>query len=185
MTKYLIDSDTLTDIADAIREQTRESGSIQVSQMASQIESIQGSSVNYSTTEHEVGTWIDGSVLYEKTIDIGAFPNTTTKSVTAGISIGLGLVVSIVGFGYKTTSSGTITIHLPYKAKTPECIDIWYEEANDYVTVNTDFNATEWSGYITLQYTKASALRSAAPESEPEEVNELEESEETETNEER
>jgi hypothetical protein len=29
-----------------------------------------GGSLSYSTTEHEVGTWIDGSTIYEITIDL-------------------------------------------------------------------------------------------------------------------
>ena len=36
-----------------------------------------GGSVNYSTTEHEVGKWIDNKTLYEKTIS-GSFNNTST-----------------------------------------------------------------------------------------------------------
>lgn len=32
-----------------------------------------GSSHDYSTTEHVVGTWIDGKPLYEKTVDMGSF----------------------------------------------------------------------------------------------------------------
>ena len=80
MAKYLIDSETLTDIADAIREQTGESGNIQVSQMASQISSISGGSHTYSTTEHEVGTWIDGSTIYEITIDVAQYNITANNS---------------------------------------------------------------------------------------------------------
>ena len=69
MTKYLVEEQTLTDIADAIREQTGDENPIMLSNFASEIGSIQGGgSVNYSTTEHEVGTWIDGSTVYEKTI---------------------------------------------------------------------------------------------------------------------
>ena len=40
----------------------------------------------YSTTEQVCGTWIDGKTLYQKTIDFGALPNSTTKEVAHGIS---------------------------------------------------------------------------------------------------
>lgn len=42
MTKYLVEETTLTDIADAIREQTGDENPIQLSSFASQIASIQG-----------------------------------------------------------------------------------------------------------------------------------------------
>ena len=41
---------------------------------------------NYSATEHEIGTWIDGSKLYEKTISCGALPSGVPKTVAHGIS---------------------------------------------------------------------------------------------------
>lgn len=40
----------------------------------------------YSTTEHRIGTWIDGKPLYRKVINFGALPNTTNKNVAHGIS---------------------------------------------------------------------------------------------------
>ena len=42
--------------------------------------------LNYSTTEHVVGKWIDGSTVYEKTVECGALPNTTSKQVPHNIS---------------------------------------------------------------------------------------------------
>ena len=58
------------------------------------------SSVNYSTTEHIVGTWIDGSDVYEQTIEITSYDGATTS-----ISIpGLSKLVSITGFGIYNNS---------------------------------------------------------------------------------
>ena len=89
MTKYLVEEQTLTDIADAIREQTGDENPIMLSNFASEIGSIQGGgSVNYSTTEHEIGTWIDGSPVYEKTFYV-ALPTsggTQTVNIAHGIS---------------------------------------------------------------------------------------------------
>ena len=85
MTKYLVEDSTLTDIADAIREQTGDSNPIQLSSFANQIASISGgSSHTYSETEQEVGEWVDGSTVYEKTI---LFQSGVTLSKGAWTSI--------------------------------------------------------------------------------------------------
>lgn len=77
MTKYLVDGETLTDIADAIREQTGESSPIMLSDFAQQIAAISGG-VNYSADEQAVGTWIDGSVVYQKSYTGSVSGNQTT-----------------------------------------------------------------------------------------------------------
>ena len=41
---------------------------------------------DYSTSEKMIGTWVDGSPLYQKTIEFGALPNAAEKSVAHGIS---------------------------------------------------------------------------------------------------
>lgn len=40
----------------------------------------------YSSTEREIGVWLDGKPLYEKTVNFGALPNATTKTVAHNIS---------------------------------------------------------------------------------------------------
>ena len=40
------------------------------------------SPIIYSTEEREIGVWIDGKPLYQKTIDCGYLPNTTEKTVS-------------------------------------------------------------------------------------------------------
>ena len=64
----------------------------------------------YSTDEHVVGKWIDGSDIYEKTINTGAMPNTTTKDVAHNIT-DLGKVIEIKGI--MMTSNGTIAASIP------------------------------------------------------------------------
>ena len=84
MSKYLVEEQTLTDIADAIREQTGDENPIMLSNFASEISSIVGGgSHTYSTTEQEVGTWIDGSTIYEKTIILQSGVNLTRGSWTS------------------------------------------------------------------------------------------------------
>lgn len=112
------------------------------------IDELTTSKVNYSTTEHVVGTWIDGSVLYEKTIDCGTLPNATSKNVAHNIS-NLDKVVMIDGVAGNVSAF----FSLPYV----------YSSADGNITVfvaGTDIRlitATDYSNYhayVTLRYTK-------------------------------
>lgn len=101
----------------------------------------------YSTTEHKVGKWIDGSDLYEKTIDFGALPNNTTKTVAHGIS-NLDKIVSInpIAIG------PSITIAFFASSQTElNC----YVQGNN-VVYSTNFDGSSRYGYVTLRYTKNS-----------------------------
>ena len=42
--------------------------------------------VNYSTTEKEIGTWIDGNTLYEKTLVITDFTGYADKTINISLS---------------------------------------------------------------------------------------------------
>ena len=50
---------------------TEDLSSIRIGNTIYDIPSGGGSSYNYSTTEHEIGTWIDGSPIYERTFYMG------------------------------------------------------------------------------------------------------------------
>ena len=143
MTKYLIDSDTLTDIADAIREQTGDAGAIQVVQMANQIASIQGGgNMEYSTTEHEVGTWIDGAVIYERTFEITGteleVSNTSWTSTTFTLS-GVSQIVGVEIFG-ATNYQGSGLANL----------------SGDTIQLQTTRNSKAYCKYFSLKYIKTS-----------------------------
>ena len=103
--------------------------------------------LNYSTDEHIVGTWIDGSILYEKTIDCGALPNNGTKNVAHNIS-NLGNIISITGFG-----TGNTNIPLPWISTANQCTV--YVRGTNIVIVDND-NLSAYNGYVTLRYTKTS-----------------------------
>jgi len=105
--------------------------------------------LNYSTSEHVVGKWIDGSTLYEKTIDFGALPNATTKSKGHGIT-NLGKVISINGIA---TKSGAFK-PIPYIWNATH-IDI--EATDSLVYINTGSDMSSYTAtYVTLRYTKTS-----------------------------
>lgn len=156
MAKYLIDSETLTDIADAIREQTGDSNPIAVSSMATQISSIVGGdSHTYSTTEQEVGTWIDGSPVYEKVVDLGALPNNTTKNVAHNIS-NLGLVISA---DFSATDGNGQYIFMPHAVANSNYIgyQVSVYATSTNIVIEVGSNRSAYSGYAILRYTKASA----------------------------
>jgi hypothetical protein len=107
----------------------------------------------YSTDEHIVGKWIDGSVLYEKTVDCGAFPNATTKNVAHNIT-NLDKVVFMGGFGY----SGTNSYPLPFVQVSGTTVQaIRLNTSATYIQIMASYNASSVpNSYVTLRYTKTS-----------------------------
>lgn len=109
---------------------------------------------HYSTDEHAIGTWIDGSTVYEKTISIGALPNSSSKNIPHGIS----------NLGYLISASGVAQRNSPYRAhpipyvsasSVSDQIQIVVNETN--VTVYTSIDLSGFTNsYITLRYTKTS-----------------------------
>lgn len=109
-----------------------------------------GSGFNYSTTEHIIGTWIDGSDLYERTINAGSLPNNSTKNVET--LTGIDEVVYIEGF---ITDNEGYMRPVPFPADSSNTIRI---DVNNYVLRIVTYG--DWSGYpncyITIRYTKTS-----------------------------
>jgi len=151
MTKYLVEGETLTDIADSIREQTGDDSPIRLSDFANQISSISAGH-NYSTTEQTVGTWIDGSTVYEKVIDLGALPNNTTKNVAHGIA-NLGLVVNADFLANDTTGQ---YIQMPFTVARSNYVNyqvsVYLTDTN--IVVETGSDRSTYSGFAILRYTK-------------------------------
>lgn len=57
----------------------------------------------FDTTEKVVGKWTDGRPIYQKTVNFGALPNTTNKSVAHSIS-NLGTIISSVAYANDGTN---------------------------------------------------------------------------------
>lgn len=155
MSKYLVEESTLTDIADAIREQTGDENPIMLSNYASAISGISGGSHEYSTDEQEVGTWIDGSPVYEKVIDIGSLPNNTTKNVAHNIS-NLGLIIS-ADFVAKDTSGQYIQMPVTVAQRDYINYQVSVYLTSTNIVIEAGSNRSGYSGYAILRYTKASA----------------------------
>jgi hypothetical protein len=105
---------------------------------------------DYSTTEHIVGTWIDGKPIYQKTIDTGALPNATTKNTAHSIS-NLKAVISVRGAAKNPTTGANITI--PWASASPKYVYVIVNSTN--VEIGTGDNRSAFtSSYVTIQYTK-------------------------------
>lgn len=101
--------------------------------------------LDYSTTEINTGKkWIDGKEIYSKTIDLGAFPNNTSKEVAHGIT-GIENIIDLKG----TTGSAV----LPYISTTTSYNMLLDANSTDII-VRTGMDRTNVSGYATIYYTK-------------------------------
>lgn len=114
-----------------------------------------GDDTDYSTTEKIVGTWIDGSPIYQKTIDFGALPNNTTKNVAHGIS-DISTVINITGYSKNTSNKCR---NLPFVLESTNVSGQCRLEADTTnVIITTSGNLTSWTEtYVTMQYTKSAS----------------------------
>ena len=105
---------------------------------------------NYSTAEQQIGIWIDGKPIYRKTVDVGALPNATTKNVAHGIT-DFGTLIRMYG----AAKNDTTEVPLPYvtPSNLNQTMSIWRTGNNIRIQTGTDRSA--YSGYVTLEYTKA------------------------------
>lgn len=114
----------------------------------------------YSTSEEKVGTWIDGTPIYQKTIDCGALPNTTTKYVSTDIEASK--IVKIEGIATAPQSGGgdkAITIPMPFTGSGGTYVGLYAHILSTNkisIRVSTDADRSAYNGYITIQYTKLS-----------------------------
>ena len=108
-----------------------------------------GASVIYSYDERLIGQWVDGSNLYEKTIDIGTLPSSaTSQSYPHGIS------GNIVHYNASAIDTVGTVIQLPfYTTAVNYNIGIYVTTTN--VVIETQRNSSGYTHcYVTLQYTK-------------------------------
>ena len=107
--------------------------------------------VEYSTTEKEVGTWIDGSVLYQKTLQISASDILNHSHTDADLT-SADMIMIVSGFYEVQSGGGTIALALNQ-----------FEATNYYTRTGVRSDKTVYlyaTGYtangaiITVQYTK-------------------------------
>jgi len=107
----------------------------------------------YSTDEHVVGKWIDGSTLYEKTIDCGELPNNTIKSVSHSIS-NLGRIVDIACIQYNGLNTEWSTVPDVNISSLSNQLRVSVNTTK--INIQTGGNYTGYYAYCTLRYTKTS-----------------------------
>lgn len=106
----------------------------------------------YSTTETAtLEKWIDGKTIYKKTIDFGVLPNATTKTIAHNIS-NLSEVVRVYGIAKSVSGSYTSLPFVPSSAGS--LCDLLVNSTN--ISMSTQDNRSNWSGYVTVYYTKTS-----------------------------
>ena len=112
-----------------------------------------GSSVNYSTSEQVIGTWIDGKPLYQKTYELNFTPNSNDYIYTIETLSNEIMVRRILDGGMYCDSVLFIPVIYPPS-------DIGYsfrfEPSSHLLTArlfNRDGNAV--TGTVTIQYTKS------------------------------
>ena len=110
---------------------------------------------NYSTSEKDTGyTWIDGSPIYKKTIDIGALPDTSDKSVAHNIT-NLGKVIKLEGYARRTDNN--LMFPLPFTSNSSVAYSIGLTVTDTNITLGTGSDRTNITEcYVTLYYTKSS-----------------------------
>lgn len=107
--------------------------------------------VEYETTEHVVGEWIDGSVLYEKTVYYtSSLPDTSSVAIPLNIS-NLNIVVSIDVI----TNSNNQALIIPYNDGSNR-LSCYLDKSPAALTIVT--NSSSFLPYdktcITIRYTK-------------------------------
>lgn len=99
----------------------------------------------YSGTEILNGVWTDGNDLYRKT-----FQSTLANNNTVTISTGLSSEIIYNIFG--SCNNGISTYPLNYYDST-KMISTYYDSGTIYI--KTNFDASGYTGFITLEYTKS------------------------------
>lgn len=108
-----------------------------------------GSKHTYSSEEQLVGTWVDGSAIYEQTIHITQYTQATTSIQVPG------LVRLIKAEGIALRNSGSIQLSVPYYVTNDYYLFI-YSQQTDSITFETGggFRQYYTELYLTVRYTK-------------------------------
>lgn len=113
-----------------------------------------GASHNYSTTEQIVGTWIDGSILYEKSYTFTSPSNNTSTNLIDISDLTVADIVYLNGYIKRldatTFYSDGFTMWIRFK-NNPSSGN------KDYITMKvTNADYYSQSGVLVIRYTKSS-----------------------------
>ena len=113
---------------------------------------------DYSTSEQATNrTWIDGRTVYQKTIDFGLLPNTSTKTVAHGIT-NLDFTIAWEAVAADTTGGGAGNTEYPLPASNTAAlgnqIQLQITTTGALLSIRTGTNRSTYYAYITLFYVK-------------------------------
>jgi len=108
--------------------------------------------VIYSTEERIIGVWKDGRPLYQKTVDFGALPNNTTKTVSYNIS-DLDYFVKIQCVAHNQNGSRNIPFVDDANKSSDVLLDTIKSSGVLRIIAHTDLSSL--TGDVTLQYVKS------------------------------
>jgi len=110
---------------------------------------------SYSTEERWTGGyWVDGKPIYKKTIYVSSFPNAAEATINHNIS-NLGQVIFLQGY-MATGSGGAWPIPMPPNPLASITTGIIAFASNTSIIIRTGSDRRQYSGHITLWYTKSS-----------------------------
>lgn len=112
--------------------------------------------VDYSTTEQNTGRkWIDNSDIYQITLNLGTLPN--NSAITADLPTGFDKLINMFGMCYASNETD-VQRPLPFPANSTNPIRCDIQSGVFRLTTYSDW--TEYTGIITLLYTKATTTKS-------------------------
>ena len=111
-------------------------------------------SIDYSTTEQEIGTWIDGKPLYQKTIVVtDSF--SSTKNYTDNDIASAEMLIIYDGYYVSSTSEGTYYLPLNYTESSYNTYT-GYREYNHNIFMRCNgFSSSKC--VVTVRYTKSTS----------------------------
>ena len=111
-------------------------------------------SAGYSLSQIDTGeTWIDGSIVYRKTIKIDNLPNDGQTTTIPHDIVGLSQVVCFKG-SIKSSAGDILFLHVVTNNASYPSFSC--DMNNIYISVTDENSSNKWvaySGYITLEYT--------------------------------
>lgn len=115
---------------------------------------VQPGATNYSATPQMTGqTWIDGSPVYQATVDCGALPNATAKNVPHGLTIARLIKVE----GIAQTSAADSFLVLPHAGALADGgfnVQVDVDATNIVIQTSSD-ESSYAETHVTLTYTQA------------------------------
>lgn len=109
---------------------------------------------HYSTSEKIVGTWIDGSTIYEKTFNVGTI--SAGNDIRVSVQLNIAKVIRLSGNAHSSNYNQWVEINFPHQNITAYIVTAVYIESSQEINIHTGTDFTLDECYITLQYTKSS-----------------------------